>query len=233
MPRNQRIEPSDLVLPLDGLSYVYPLVVTLATLYSNASLALTSVAGTDIEYDTAFQSVSPTIVITSAQSMLQFQKEKTAESIGILSRLKYALRARALSAGRLNQARTTLGPRLIYISTDAGSDSTHLTFNQLNDVRLLTGSRTVYALTAAKVAGAIAQTNAFDYRITEYSNAPSHFGPPLSSVEVKLVDTASSKISNDRDPSGHIVVSGPAVVGSEIDLGVMGRIRDDNTLALV
>ncbi|MCJ1247940.1 hypothetical protein MMC30_005155 [Trapelia coarctata] len=233
LPRNQRIEPSDLVLPLDGLSFVYPFVVTLAALYSNASLALTSVAGTDTGYDTAFQSVFPTIVITSAQSMLQFQKDKTAESIGIISKVKYALRARALSAGRLNQARTTLGPRLIYVSTDAGSESAHLTQRQLNDIRLLTGSRTVYALADANVAGAIAQTSAFDYRITEYPNALSHFGPPLSSVELKLVDTATSKISDDRDPSGLIVVSGPAVVGGERNLGVMGRIRDDNTLTLI
>lgn len=212
---------------------MYPLVVTLAALYSNASLALTSVAGTDTEYDTAFQTISPTIVVTSAQSMLQFQKDKAAESIGVMSKVKHALRARALSAGRLKNATTTRGPRLIYISTDAGSDSIRLTYKQLNDVRLLTGSRTVYALTAPSVAGGIAQTNAFDYRITEYPNEPSHFGAPLSSVELMLVDTTTSKISDDRDPSGHIVVSGPAVVGGKSDLGIMGRIRDDNTLTLV
>lgn len=207
-------------------------MVTLAALYSNASLALNSLGGTDADYDSAFITVLPTIIIASAASMLQFQKEKTAGSIGIMSKVKYALRARALSAGRLNQARTTLGPRLIYISTCTGSESVHLTFKQLNDVRLLTGSRTVYALTAAEVAGAIAQTSTFDYRITDYPNEPSHFGAPLSSVELKLVDTATSKISDERDPSGHIVVSGPAVLGRESNLGIMGRIRDDNTLSL-
>lgn len=207
-------------------------MATLAALYANASLSLTSVAGVDTEYDSAFLSVSPTVIIASTQTMQQFQKEKITESIGILSKLKYALRARALSAGRLNKASTTLGPRLIYISTDAGSESIHLTHKQLNDIRLLTGSRTVYALTATNVAGAIAQTNAFDYRITEYPSEPSHFGAPLSSIELKLVDTATSKISDDRDPSGHIVVSGPAVVGGEINLGIMGRIREDNTLTL-
>ena len=208
-------------------------MVTLAALYSNASLALNSIGGTDADYDSAFIKVSPTTVITSAETMLRFQKEKTAASFGMLSKVKYALRARALSAGRLNRARTTLGPRLIYISTGIGSQSAHLTYKQLNDVRLLTGSRTVYALTAANVAGAITQTNAFDYRITDYPSEPSHFGAPLSSIELKLVDTATSKIADDRDPCGHIVVSGPAVVGGEINLGVMGRIRDDNTLTLV
>lgn len=207
-------------------------MVTLAALHSNASIALNSLGGTDADYDSAFIKVAPTIVIASAASMLRFQKEKAAASIGFMSKVKYALRARALSAGRLNQAWTTLGPRLIYISTGTGSESVHLTYKQLNDVRLLTGSRTVYALTAAEVAGAIAQTNALDYRITDYPQEPSHFGAPLSSVELKLIDTATSKISDDRDPSGHIIVSGPAVLGRESNLGVIGRIRDDHTLAL-
>jgi hypothetical protein len=59
-----------------------------------------------------------------------------------------------------------------------------LTYEQLTDLRIFTGARVLYALTAAKVAGALFQTLAYDYR--RYSG-PSHFGPPLSSVEIKLV----------------------------------------------
>jgi hypothetical protein len=51
-------------------------------------------------------------------------------------------------------------------------------------MRIFTGARVLYALTAAKVAGALFQTHAYDYR---RDSGPSHFGPPLSSVEIKLV----------------------------------------------
>ena len=53
----------------------------------------------------------------------------------------------------------------------------------LADLRIFTGARVVYALTAPGIAGAVCQTHIFDYR--RHSNA-AHFGPPLSSVEIVL-----------------------------------------------
>jgi hypothetical protein len=239
LPRNHRFDPSDLVMPIDALTSTYPLVVTLAALYSNTSLALTPAAGSDAGYDSAFPSVSsvaPTIVVASAQTMLSDMKEKTAANIGNMAKIQYALGARALAAGHMSNPNTLenkAGPRIIYISTSASSESTFLTFKQLNDVRLVTGARTIYALTVPNVAGAIAQTSIFDYRLTDYPNQLSHFGAPTSSVEIKLVDTASSKIDDDKDPVGHIIVKGPAVVSGETKIEVMGRIREDQTFALV
>ena len=223
-------------MPLDSLTSIYPLVVTLAAIYSHSSVALNSVAGADADYDSAFQSVSPTIVIASAQTMISAHRDMSATMGGNLHKIQLAFRARALAAGRMIHANTLLNPgmpRLIFISATAGPEASSLTLKQLNDLRLLTGARTVYALTTPSVAGAITQTNVFDYRAKENPNRLSHFGPPLSSVELQVVDTPDYKTSDDSDPSGHIVVSGPAVLGGQANLGVVGTIRNDGTLALV
>jgi hypothetical protein len=45
VPTSKRCNPTDLFLPVDSLTNIYPLVLTLAALYSNSSLALNSVAG--------------------------------------------------------------------------------------------------------------------------------------------------------------------------------------------
>jgi hypothetical protein len=62
----------------------------------------------------------------------------------------------------------------------------------------------VYALTAARVAGAVAQTNVFDYRKDGGArNKHSHFGVPMSSLEIKLVDTGFHKTTDDT-PKGEV-----------------------------
>ncbi|MCJ1393014.1 hypothetical protein MMC18_005886 [Xylographa bjoerkii] len=232
VPRNHKIEPSDLLMPLDSLTTIYTMVLTLAALFSGASVALTPVAGPTAEYDSAFLGVSPTIIIASAQTMTQAHKEKFNASHDNWSKIQYTLQARALSAGRMNKSHIP-GPRLIFVSTYISANPQFLSSKQLHDLRILTGARVIYALTAAEVAGAITHTNAFDYRIQDVPLEPSHFGAPLSAVEIKVVDTPMSKISDDGDFVGHVVVTGPAVIGDEVNLGVMGRIRDDSTLALV
>ncbi|MCJ1403006.1 hypothetical protein MMC11_006228 [Xylographa trunciseda] len=232
VPRNHKIGPSDLLMPLDSLTTIYTMVLTLAALFSGASIALTLIAGPAADYDSAFLGVSPTIIVASAQTMIQAHKEKFNASHDNWSKIQYTLQARALLAGRMNKPHVP-GPRLIYISTYISANPQFLSSKQLHDLRVLTGARIVCSLTAAKVAGAISQTNAFDYRIQDEPQEPSHFGAPLSAVEIKVVDTPMSKISDDGEFVGHIVVTGPAVTGDEVNLGIMGRIRDDSTLALV
>ena len=83
--------------------------------------------------------------------------------------------------------------------------------------------RAVYALTAAKVAGAVAQTNIYDYRRGDTpSNKHSHFGVPLSCLVLKLRDTPSHKNTDERF-AGEIFVSGASVAGGETALGVNGK----------
>ncbi|KAL9571077.1 hypothetical protein ACKAV7_004788 [Fusarium commune] len=80
----------------------------------------------------------------------------------------------------------------------------------------------------AKVAGAICQTALYDYRLPV--DAKTHFGPPLTSVELYLKDAGAHK-TTDEKIEGHIVVRGPSVAGGEVNVGIPGKIRHDNTLA--
>ncbi len=137
--------------------------------------------------------------------------------------------------------------RLVFVSEQAGGDSPPLSPLDLSDLRIFTGARIIYALTAAKVAGAVTQTAFYDYRVDDKAPGKhSHFGAPVSSVEILLRDTSDHKttdelavgeVSLDYFPygtlpnDGQVVARGPAVVGGEAALEIIGMIRDDHTLA--
>ncbi|KAL9114206.1 MAG: hypothetical protein Q9187_007501, partial [Circinaria calcarea] len=235
LPPTHRLGTSDLVLSLDSLSILYPMIVTLAALFSGASIAVTSVAGPAADLALAFQVVTPTIVIATADTLLKLHKQMSTASGNFLSRLQRYSHTRSLAAGVMPKAGKLTGhasPRLIYTSAKAGVDLVPLSSKELSDLRLFTGARIIYALTATGVAGAIAQTNVLDYRGIETPSKKSHFGPPLSCVEIKLVETPGYAISDREEPVGDIVVAGPAVVEGETEIGVIGSIGNDNTLAL-
>jgi hypothetical protein len=141
--------------------------------------------------------------------------------------------------------------RLLFIADRAGSETPPLSSHDLSDIRIFTGARVVYALTDARVAGAVAQSSMYDYRREGAAkNKHSHFGVPLSCVEVKLVDTDVHK-TTDQSARGEvgllffhhktlemltfaqIVVTGSSVSGGEVKLGVAGTFRDDCTLAYI
>jgi len=102
----------------------------------------------------------------------------------------------------------------------------------LSDLRIYLGARIVYALTSAKVAGAVTQTGIYDYRVDSGNLKYSHFGVPVTSVEIYCKDTTDHK-TTDESSAGEIVACGPAVVGGEAALGIVGRIQEDHTLALL
>ena len=198
LPRGERLTSSDLVLPIDSLARSYPLCMTLAALYVNASVAFTSVAGEHVDFALATQGVSPTVIIASSHTIADYHARHLGPQIGPLSKLGRFLQMRALNNGVMPQpsflsrllmtspvADLSLDRlRLLCISHRAdGGRQNQLTSQQLTDLRIFLGARVVYALTAANVAGAVSQTNAYDYRS---SSGPSHFGPPVSSVELKV-----------------------------------------------
>lgn len=121
--------------------------------------------------------------------------------------------------------------RLLYVADPAGAGAPRLSEQTLSDLRIFTGARLVYALAAPRVAGAVAQTQIHDYRVSG-DGTGAHFGPPISSTEVLLRDSSNYKITDDSY-TGEIVVRGPAVAGGEAALGVIGTMRVDNTLAYV
>jgi hypothetical protein len=120
-------------------------------------------------------------------------------------------------------------PRLIYVAENTSDDEAPLKLNELFDLRILTGARLIHALTNAKVAGAIAQTNIFDYQIRGVgATKHSHFGPPLSSVEVKFKEVDGR--SDENGAIGKLVVTGPAVVGGETTIDRVMTVTESNTL---
>ncbi|KAI1072242.1 hypothetical protein LB507_003163 [Fusarium sp. FIESC RH6] len=243
IPTKERINPSDLFLPADSLANVYTLVHTLGALYSNASIALNSVAGKSPDLVLATQGVAPTVLVASPETLLKTHRESTSRLGSALANVSHVMSTRSLAlegvhstsnlfsgfSGASPSLGTTPGKlRLVLVAERAGADTPLLSANVLSDLRIFTGARVVYALTAAKVAGAISQTAFYDYRLP--TDAKTHFGPPLTSVEIFLKDSGVHKTTDDKI-EGQIVVKGPSVAGGEVNVGVAGKIRHDNTLA--
>jgi hypothetical protein len=234
LPRLHHLEAADSVVPLDSLALLYPLTILLAVLYSKGSIILTSAAGPTADFDLGFQNVSPSIVIASTDTLSRLHVRKMASVNGVWSKYMHTTEGSRLAAGSMRKANTLRNlrrPRLIYTYERIGAESTPLSPVELSDLRITTGARLIYALTAATVAGAVAQTSMLDYRTS--GGARSHFGPPLSCVEIMLVDTSTTKISDDENPIGEIVVTGPAAALGKAKLGVLGTFGDDYTLSLV
>lgn len=133
-----------------------------------------------------------------------------APEIGPVAKFGRFLQRRSLDAGTMPRQNmltrlANLGPtaelslenlRLLFISHRIDAKPEYqLTSDQLTDLRVFTGARVLYALTAPTVVGAVSQTNAFDYRRLPGN---SHFGAPLNNVEIKLIHDKEEDASNDR-----------------------------------
>lgn len=231
LPMKQRMCPNDTVLPADSMTHSYTLTLTLAALFSKAKLALNSVAGTGVQIGLAIRNVSPTIIAMSAESAVGMHSSAAPTLKSGANKYSHYLQTRALRSGRMpstgvmgddEDGITPKKLRLIYISERAGADTPPLTSEDLIDLRIFIRARVIYALTAAPVAGAVAQTHIFDYRTgTGPTTKHSHFGSPSSCLEVKLRDTERHK-TTDEQAVGEIFVAGPAVAGGEAGLGVAG-----------
>lgn len=239
IPLRQRLAPSDLVLPADHFSNSYILCNTFAALFAHTSLAINSVAAPGVDLALASRSISPTVILASAESLAARYTKETAGITSAVQKFGKYTQDQTVSAGRmptdgllfrlLAPSNNTPGKLRLILTSDRLQDSSVLTSTMLSDLRIFTRSRIVYALTAPGVAGAVAQTNVFDYR-SEAGGGHSHFGVPLACVEVRLESAVESDIDG-IEPKGEIIVSGPSVAGKETRLGVKGRIRGDCTLA--
>lgn len=170
----------------------------LAALYTNSSVALNSVSGEGVDFELATAGISPTVVVASSHTMSDYHRKFMESQTGPVAKLGRWFQSRSLDSGsmpteNLLSKLANVGPtaelpldklRLLFISHRAdGNQEKQLTSEQLADLRIFTGARVIYALTAATVAGAVSQTNVYDYR---RSNGPNHFGAPLSCVEITL-----------------------------------------------
>ncbi|KAK3358978.1 hypothetical protein B0T25DRAFT_531627 [Lasiosphaeria hispida] len=246
IPTSQRIGPSDLFLPADSLANTHTLVLTLAALYSNASVAFNSVGSEANDLAIATRGIAPTILVATPAALLKTHQEMgNIVASSFVARNIHWLQTRTLTQGVMPAAsfltsyydrfRPAVGTkpgklRLIFTAERVAAGTPRLSSQVLSDLRVYTGARVIYALTAAKAAGAVAQTGFYDYRV--FNDQVSHFGSPVTSAEIFLRDTSAQK-NGDGDGRGEIIVRGPSVAGNEATLGVEGVIRDDNTLAYV
>jgi hypothetical protein len=212
VPSKDRLGPSDLFLPVDPLTNIHTLTLTLVALFSNASVALNSVSGRECDLVLATRSVAPTIVVASPQTLLKTHADSTRKLGSVLTKAAHALATRALvqegilsTSHFLSSFATSAKPvignkpgklRLVYVADRAGAGDTQLPSSVLSDLRVFLGARIVYALSAARVAGAVTQTAFFDYRVDEKSK--SHFGAPVTSVEVFFRDTKDLKTTDEQ-----------------------------------
>lgn len=172
-------------------------MLTLGALFSNASVALTSHSGEIADFAVATAGFKPTLITASSATMQKFHQDKLAPALTVTAKLGRMLAGRSLQAGNMSPSQNGLTKiaygcpssqfRMLFISYHAGISQPELTPSTLNDLRIFLHTRVVYALAVPGVAGAVAQSNAFDYRLDTASDK-AHFGAPLSSVEIKLVE---------------------------------------------
>lgn len=222
VPTTQRIVHADLFLPVDSLSAMYALVLTLSALYSNASVALNSVAGGNPDLVLATKGVAPTIIVASPGTLMKTYSDSGAKLNSSFYKVVHWFQKRSLVqngvmplATAFSRAYDGLKPvigttpgklRLIYVAEPVGVESTPLSAEILSDLRIYTGARIIYALTSTKVAGAINQTGVYDYRVDDGSEKYSHFGAPVTSVEIFFKDTKDHK-TTDEVTAGEVSIS--------------------------
>jgi hypothetical protein len=222
VPTSQRMSPSDLFLPADSLANTHTLALTLAALYSNASVAFNSAACQAPDLTTATRGIAPTVVAATPAALLKTHEQTVSGFTGALAKNIHWLQTRSLTEAGVMPAASLLSRlndrflpavgnapgklRLIFVAERAGAGTPPLSSSVLSDLRVFTGARIMYALTAAKVAGAVAQTGFYDYRVFDdegQSGGYSHFGPPLSNTEVLLRDTEGVK-NADGESRGEV-----------------------------
>jgi len=211
VPTSQRMNPSDLFLPADSLAHTHTLVLTLAALHSNASVAFNSVGGGAATLDVATQGIAPTVVVATPAALARAHADTSARLAGFPGRSVHWLQTRSLvqagvmpTVSLLSRLFDVAGPavgarpgrlRLLFTAERPGAGTPRLSSAVLSDLRVFTRARLVYALTAPKVAGAVAQTGFYDYRV--FDDDCSHFGPPLTSTEFLLRDKGPHKVTDD------------------------------------
>lgn len=101
LPRGQRLNSNDVVLPIAPLTSSYPLILIFASLFSHASVALNSVAGEAIDFALAASTISPTILLASSQSTLQYHNRLMKRHQGPLAQLSHYWQNKSLLNGNM------------------------------------------------------------------------------------------------------------------------------------
>ncbi|KAF8460641.1 hypothetical protein BDZ91DRAFT_798724 [Kalaharituber pfeilii] len=262
LPTAERLSPSDIFLPVDSLSALFPRIMTYTALCSGTLLALNSVAGPQAHLEHACRPVSPTVIIANPHTLLATIRNTAGTQMEMWHWLIHWFQKRTLASGRIPKGnwltrlndyqRPVLGKpqrlRLCFTYELAITDTQPLNSPDLCDLRIYFSAKVIYALCSPKVAGAICQQNVYDYRYEKPERMPSrkykiprnctHFGPPTPAVEVWLRDYDTYKVTDKPCPRGQIWVRGPTVAGPHgrekgVGIGVVGKWRPDGCLEFV
>lgn len=250
LTRDNKLSPTDVLLPTSSLTDPYTLCWTLAALYANATVALNSVAGENVDLALATASVKPTIIVAAPGTINKYVLDtiKSGGGPGALGRYfaGSSLRAGVMPVKRPVVALSSLSKLRLLLIGQSSAQRTRLSSSTLHELRMILGVRVAYALTAPKVAGAVCQTMIQDYR--DQGEAV-NMGPPLGSVEVHVtgaeeelgVSMPKGKVSfflQVRSGMGNaddskLVVKGPSVSGGRAEVDVNVQVQSDHTLRLL
>ncbi|KKA27735.1 hypothetical protein TD95_001295, partial [Thielaviopsis punctulata] len=242
-PSSEIFSSKDTFVPAQVLTDQFTLTVTLVALFNNANIVLNSVAGKDANLSIATQGVPATVIVAAPEQALVYHNEGAAsisgsiimkwvhnyrlrllENYGVFPHIKgFLAELETANAPDIGQAPTV--PRVLYIAEKVDRKPL-MTSQMLSDIRALTSARVVHAMTSSKVAGSVAQTLWYDYRLME--GATAHFGPPAPSVELWLTDK-DKFVTKDFIVEGEINVKGASVIGGHATLEAIGKINEDTT----
>lgn len=207
MTRANRLSHKDMLFSALPLTSTYALSLTMAAIFANASIALNSVAGEKVDLRIASTSIKPTIVIASSETVNSFYTNYIKQNESTIGyRTRQLLPKQALANGNMPPMGPTVGlplmnllkMRLLLIAQPDTKESP-ITSNLLHRLRLATRSRIAYALTSARVFGAVTQTHILDYRD---KGDVVCVGPPLPSLEL-WVSGEDERVSAKR-PHGKV-----------------------------
>ncbi|KAK9456994.1 hypothetical protein V1511DRAFT_495911 [Dipodascopsis uninucleata] len=223
-------------VPLSPISNLHTRILVFVAIVTGTSVVFCGTSGKGYDIEAAIQ-IEPTIIAGTSKIVMSLNEYR---SPPLLLKLRLQRNEGLLAQGNLPSPILDMFPRLKYLyiheiceehslfntnKTTNQSNVTALTSAQLSHLRALFGAHVIYSLTHPKVAGAICQTNAYDYRNLGDVNI---YGPPLPSLEAVVRDASDVK---GKDRQGHLFVEGPAVAGqSWTETGLLCEWRKDGCL---
>ncbi|KAK9476748.1 hypothetical protein V1514DRAFT_344383 [Lipomyces japonicus] len=233
IPQAQQWKPADIIVPAESLHHLYSRILFLAALTAGSTVIFAGVSGEGYDRE-AIKFINPTILISTAGALVDIVNHK----LSLFERLKLQRASGILGSGNLPSPVLRIFPslRILYtheeqppgVSTTSRSihieDShyTSLHSADLSKLRALLGTHVVYALTHARVAGAICQTHVYDYR---NEGSVRTFGPVVPAIEAIVRDAEDFK---GGDRQGQLIIRGlPTADKGWVSTGIIGQWDSD------
>lgn len=246
LPNSKQWTSSDQVLIFTSQLTVFTVVSQLAALVCQSNLIFLSKM--NVIPRQMLHAAKPTIIVTDDETTFSLLEQKY--DLTAMYTIKQRISEVKLSRGTLPSSPVLpefASVRLIYSSTQAldnqaselppppEAEKEHLDSDDTNAIRALTGARFVHCLTSPFVAGAVASTNMYDYRLDIAQNEAwlTNYGPVAANLEAVLHDDPAG--STEKSNEGRLSVRGFSKTGQAtewIDLGIQAKFGPDGCLKL-